>query len=240
MPTVENQLVALSAADGERQWTYRAQPVATLTLGLPAPAVEGEVVVAGFGSGELVAVRAGDGRPIWSETLTSARGGGFSDIAAISALPVIDRGRVFAAGLGGIVIALDLRSGRRLWEREVTAAETPWAAGDALFVTTTGGDLVGFGRDDGRVRWIAPLGRFADERRRRDPITWGPPALAGGRLLVAGSHGRMLQLDPLSGERLQETRLPGGAILAPAFAGGAMLVLTEDATLVALQGAAAA
>ncbi len=198
------------------------------------------MVVAGFGSGELVAIRAGDGRLIWSETLTSARGGGFSDIAAISALPVIDRGRVFAAGLGGIAIALDLRSGRRLWEREVTSAETPWAAGDALFLVTTGGDLVGFGRDDGRVRWIAPLGRFADERRRRGPITWGPPALAGGRLLVAGSHGRLLQLDPLTGDRLRETRLPGGAILAPAFAGGAMLVLTEDATLVALQGGAAA
>lgn len=233
VPTIENQLLALSTADGERRWVYRAQPVTTLSLGLPAPAVEGDVVVAGFASGELAAIRANDGRLIWGETLTSARGGGFSDIAAISAMPVIDDGRVFAAGLGGITIALDLRSGRRLWEREVTASETPWVAGDALFLMTTGGELVCFGRDDGRVRWIRPLGRYRNEARRRGPIEWGPPVLAGGRLLVAGSHAQMAQVNPLDGEPLDSMRLPAGVTLAPAIAGGVLYLLTESANLVA-------
>jgi hypothetical protein len=124
VPTVENHLLALSVEDGRRLWTYRAQPTTTMSLGLPAPAVEGELVVAGFGSGELAAIRMADGRPAWSETLASARGGGLADIAAIAAMPVIDRGRVFAAGLGGLTVALDLRSGRgcgsgrwRRWKR---------------------------------------------------------------------------------------------------------------------------
>ena len=78
----------------------------------------------------------------------------------------------FAAGLGGLAVALDLRSGRRLWEREVTAVETPWSAGDALFLVSTGGELACLGREDGRVRWITSLGRFENERRRRDPIFW--------------------------------------------------------------------
>jgi len=234
VPTVENQLLALSAETGERQWVYRAQQAVTLTLGLPAPAVEGEVVVAGFGSGELAALRASDGRLIWSEALASARGGGFSDISSITALPVIDRDRVFAGGLGGITIAIDLRSGRRLWEREVALAETPWSAGEALFLITTGGELVCFGSDDGRVRWIRPLGRFEDEERRRDPITWGPPVLAGGRLLVAGSHGRMAQVNPADGEVIARTELSGGVTLAPAIAGGVMVLLTDDAYLVAM------
>lgn len=238
VPTIENRLLALSAANGERQWTYRAQPVTTLVLGLPAPAVEGEVVVAGFASGELAAIRATDGRVSWSETLASVRGGGFSDIAAITALPVIDRERVFAGGLGGIAIAIDLRSGRRLWERDVAVGETPWAAGDALFLVTTGGELACFGREDGRVRWLRPLGRFEDERRKRYPITWGPPVLAGGRLLIAGSHGQMVQVSALSGEEIARTRLPGGVTLAPAVAGGVLYLLTDDAELVAMGPAA--
>ena len=199
VPTVENQLLALSSDDGRRLWTYRAQPTTTISLGLPAPAVEGELVVAGFGSGELAAIRAEDGRAAWSETLASARGGGLSDIAAIAAMPVIDRGRVFATGLGGLTIALDLRSGRRLWEREVAAVETPWSAGDALFLLAANGNLACLGRDDGRVRWLTPLGRFENERRRRDPIFWGAPVLAGGRLLVPGSHKRMAEVNPLDG-----------------------------------------
>ena len=94
-----------------------------------------KIVVGGFASGELAAIRVADGRVAWSETLASARGGGLSDIAAIAAMPVIDRGRVFATGLGGLTVAIDLRSGRRLWEREVGAVETPWSAGDALFLS---------------------------------------------------------------------------------------------------------
>lgn len=236
VPTVENQLLALSVENGSRLWVYRGQPTVTATLGLPAPAVEGEVVVAGFASGELAAIRAGDGRPIWSETLTSIRGGGLSDIAGIGALPVIDRGRVFAAGMGGITICTDLRSGRRLWERELAVFANLCPAGDAVFLLTEGADLACLGRDDGRVRWATALGRYGDERRRREPITWGGPTLAGGRLLIAGQHGEVAQVDPGNGEVILRSRLPGGAILAPAAAGGRLVYLTETAQLVALEG----
>jgi outer membrane protein assembly factor BamB len=236
VPTVENHLVALSVEDGRRLWTYRAQPTTTMSLGLPAPAVEGDLVVAGFGSGELAAIRAADGRAAWSETLASARGGGLADIAAIAAMPVIDRGRVFGTGLGGLTVALDLRSGRRLWEREVAAVETPWSAGDALFLVANNGNLACLGREDGRVRWLTPLGRFEDERRRRRPIFWGPPVLAGGRLLVPGGHGRMAEVNPLDGELIGTTRLRDGVVLQPAVAGGVLYLLNEDADVVAMRG----
>lgn len=241
VPTVDNRLHSLSLEKGEVQWTYRGTPAITIALGMPAPAVEGEFVVCGFGSGELAAVRIADGRALWTDALTSARGGGFSDIAAITAMPVIDRGLVFAAGLGGLVIAVDLRTGRRIWERDLAVGETPWVAGDALFAIGTSGEAVCFGRDDGRVRWLTQLDRFAQPQKRRDPIIWGPPSLAGGRLLFAGSHGRLVQLDPLTGERAQgEQRLAGPVTLQPAFARGGMLVLTDEADLVWLQGSAPA
>ncbi|WP_149535839.1 outer membrane protein assembly factor BamB family protein [Siccirubricoccus phaeus] len=235
VPTTENQLLALSVENGDRLWTYRAQPTVTMALGLPAPAVLGEIVVAGFGSGELAAIRAGDGRTAWSETLASARGGGLADIAAITAMPVIDRNRVFATGLGGITIAIDLRSGRRIWERDVASAETPWAAGDALFLMSTDGDLVCFGRDDGRVRWLRPLGRYEDEERRRDPITWGPPLLAGGRLLVTNTLGQMVEVNPVNGELVNRSRLGAACLQAGAVAGETLYLLTEDGNLVAMR-----
>ncbi|HYI85398.1 MAG TPA: PQQ-binding-like beta-propeller repeat protein [Acetobacteraceae bacterium] len=236
VPTVENHLLALSVEDGRRLWTYRAQPTTTMSLGLPAPAVEGELVLAGFGSGELAAIRAADGRLAWSESLSSARGGGLADIAAIAAMPVIDRGRVFATGLGGLTVALDLRSGRRLWEREVASVETPWSAGDALFLLAASGNLACLGREDGRVRWLTPLGRFENEKRRRDPIFWGPPVLAGGRLLVPGSHGRMAEVNPLNGELMGTVRLRDGVVLQPAVAGGVLFLLNEGAEVVAMRG----
>ena len=238
--TTENQLIALSVEDGRRLWVYRGTPTITMALGLPSPAVEGDVVVAGFGSGELAALRASDGRAIWSESLASSRGGGLADIAAITALPVIERGRVIAGGLGGLTIAVDLRSGRRLWEREVGMAETPAVAGDWVFLLSTAADLMCLGRDDGRVRWITPMGRFRDAARKRDPITWAAPILAGGRLLLAGTHGQMAEVNPADGEVTGRVRLPAGVALQPAVADRMLYLLTESASLVAMRGAAAA
>ncbi len=239
VPTIENQLLALSAEDGSRVWTYRAQTVTTIALGLPAPAVEGDVVVAGFGSGEVVAARIADGRAVWSETLAGSRtsgGGGLADIIAIAAMPVIDRGRVYAMGIGSVLISLDLRSGRRLWEREVSGTETPWAVGDWVFVVSNTAELLCIGRDDGRVRWVRQLERWDNPERRRGAIFWGSPVVAGGRLLIGNAKRDYLTIDVNTGETLATQRSPGLVALQPAFSGETMVVLTDSGDLVAYQG----
>ncbi|MBD0273590.1 MAG: pyrrolo-quinoline quinone, partial [Acetobacteraceae bacterium] len=83
---------------------------------------------------------------------------------------------------------------------------------------------------------ITPLGRFEDERRRRRPIFWGPPVLAGGRLLMPGGHGRMAEVNPLDGELMGATRLRDGVVLQPAIAGGVLYLLNEAAEVVAMRG----
>lgn len=236
VPTIDNQLAAIKTEEGERLWLYRTQAVSALSLGLPAPAVEGDTVVAGFANGELAAVRISDGRMSWSEALGGARGNSVADITAVSGMPVIERGTVYASAQGGITIALDIRSGRRLWEREVASAETPWVAGDALFLMSQGADLLCMGREDGRIRWLQTLPRFQDEQRSRDPITWSGPTLAGGRLLLTNSLAQLLEVDPTSGNPLARIKLPDPVLLPPAIAGGTLYLLTEDADVVAIRG----
>ncbi len=238
--TLENHLLALSAEDGRRLWTYRAQPVAAVPLGLPAPAVQGETVVAGFPSGELVSLRASDGRVLWTETLSApvgARRGGIADIAGVHALPVISDGRVIAVGQGGTTLAVDLRSGRRLWERDVGGAETPAVAGDWMFVVSTAQDLVALGRDTGQVRWVTPLNPpTSPGSGRRQSTIFGAPLLLGGRLVVPGSGSEALLVNPADGAITGRLRLPGPVILPAAVAGSALLVLAEDGNLAAMRG----
>ncbi len=238
VPTIQNQVVALKTTDGDKLWTYAGSPITAMALGLPAPAVEGDMVVCGLATGELAAIRATDGRPIWTETLGSGnRGNSLADIAGVSGLPVIDRGRVFVTAQGGATVALDLRSGRRLWERDVASAETPWPVGDWLFLLTTAMEVVCLGRNDGRVRWLRALPRWRDEARRRDPITWGGPMVAGGRLLITGNNGEMLELAVADGEPLSRLKLPSATLLAPAVFGNTLYLLTESAELMAVRGA---
>jgi outer membrane protein assembly factor BamB len=239
VPTVENHLVACSTEDGREIWRHRASPVPALPLGLPSPAVEGETVVAGFASGEVVALRLAEGRPIWTESLGNLRGGipALSEIGAIAALPVIDRGRVIAVGMGNATIALDLRSGRRIWERELGGPLTAASVGDWVFLLTGDDELICLGRDDGRIRWVSRLPSFQDEARRRNPIAWGPPIVAGERVLIAGNHGQIAQVNPATGAIASQLRLSGGSILGPAVANGTIFYLTDSGSVAALRGA---
>ncbi|UPY37863.1 PQQ-binding-like beta-propeller repeat protein [Sediminicoccus sp. KRV36] len=237
VPTIENQLIGLSAEDGARVWTFRATPVQALPLGLPSPAVEGDVAVGGFPSGEIVCFRIADGRVQWSESLGTTRGGvSIADIGAITALPVVDRGRVFAIGMAGAATSLDLRSGRRVWEREVGGTQTPSVAGDWVFALTRGSALMAMTRDEGRVRWITQLPVFANEARQRDPIAWGPPVLAGGRLLITGSHAQLFEVNAENGDILTRLRIPDGSSLQPVVVNNSVYLLTDGGSVVALRG----
>lgn len=233
--TTENTLLALSTEDGRRLWTHRGQPLTTLPLGLPAPAADGEVVVAGFGTGELTALRGSDGRVLWGETLGGVANTSLADIVGITGLPVIDRGLVFATGLGNTTIAVDLRSGRRLWERAFGSGNGVAAAGDWVFAVTRGGDAVAVGREDGRIRWVTELDPSPEGGRRDEPARFGPPMVAGGHILVPSSRSELLQLNPATGAIAGRVSLSAGVTLPMAAAGGSLVLLGDDGTLMALR-----
>ncbi|HEY4249953.1 MAG TPA: PQQ-binding-like beta-propeller repeat protein [Roseomonas sp.] len=233
VPTIENQLLGLDTADGRRVWTYRSTPTATVPLGLPAPAVEGDVAVAGFASGELVSMRVADGRVLWTESLAAAGRSSLAEIAGIRALPVIADGRVIAVGMGGLSIAVDLRSGRRLWERDFGGISAPGVAGDWVFAVTDVGEAAAIGRDDGRIRWVSSL--VPADRDIHAPGILATPVLAGGRLIIGSSRGELIFLDPADGSVKGRQRMPGGVTAQPAYANNTLFVATEDANLVALR-----
>jgi len=235
MPTLDERMVALSAADGKRVWSYQATAAATAVLGEPAPAYADGLLVGGFGSGDLVGLRADSGSLAWSDSLASSRGrASLADLSAIRALPVIVGNVVYSIGVGGLLVAIDLRSGRRLWEREIAGQYTPAAAGDWLFVLTAEQQLAAIGRADGRVRWITDLPRYDNPDKQRDPIFWAGPLVAGKHLFVAGSTQKLLAIDPGDGAIVGQQALPAAASLSPIAAQGKVFVLTDDATLSAL------
>jgi outer membrane protein assembly factor BamB len=236
VPTVDNQLLALSIEDGRRLWTHRAQAITTLPLGMPTPAVDSETVVAGFATGELTALRATDGRVLWGESLGGVANTSLADIVGITGYPVVDRGRVFASGLGNTTIAVDLRSGRRLWERAFGSGVGPAAAGDWVFAVTRGGEALALGREDGRIRWLTELDPVpAGGRRRGEPARFGPPLVAGGRILVPSTRGELLLLDPAGGAIAGRIPLSSGVTLPAATSDGTVVLLGDDGTLMAVR-----
>jgi outer membrane protein assembly factor BamB len=235
--SIEDRLLALATDDGRLLWSYRSAAAPTTMLGRPAPAFSRGLVVAGFGSGELVALRADTGRLAWSDGLSGVRGRtALADLVSIRAAPVIQDGRVYAIGMGGLATAIDLPSGRRLWERPIAGQDSPAVAGDWVFAVSSEQEIMAFSAQDGRIAWITALPKFENPDKRSGPLTWYGPLLVSDRLIVAGTSEEALAISPYTGAILGRQRLSGVASpVAPVVADGHVLVVTDDGRLVALR-----
>jgi len=232
--TVDNQTIALSAEDGSTQWTHTGISESAGLLGAPSPAFADRLVIVGYSSGELFGLRMENGNVAWSESLAAIkRVGLLANLADIRAMPLVSNGRVFAISHSGRMAAIDLASGMRRWQRPIGGVSTPVASGDFVFVLNNENELLALTREDGRIRWVTGLPRYENPEKRKDPIVWAGPVLAGGALWLAGSTGEMLVIDPSEGTIKQTFDLPGSVSIAPIVANDTLYILTDNADLLA-------
>jgi len=232
--TLENQTFALAASDGHRLWTHEGLAETASLMGASAPAVDGDIVVTCYSSGQVVALRVESGALLWEESLSSLRRtDAVSFLADIRGLPVIDHGRVYILGNSDRFSAIDLRTGRVLWDREIGGIQTPWLAGDFIFVVSNNAELLALEAHSGRVRWATQLPLWQDEKKKKDRIIWSGPVLAGDRLILAGSHGFATSVSPYTGEVLGTEELADPVSVPPVVAHNTLFLLTDEGDLVA-------
>jgi outer membrane protein assembly factor BamB len=233
--SADNQLYALDGKTGQPIWRHTGFFEGAGLLGGPSPAVGDAVVIVPYSSAEVYALRLDNGRPLWNDTIQRPRRTqALAQINDIDAMPVIQDDLVYIASYGGEMTAIDLRRGLRAWDIELTSTQTPWLAGDFIYILTTRGEVVCLLRDNGRVRWVSPLPRLEDpDDPTSEPIGWTGPILVGDRLLLAGSNSQALTMSPYNGEILGRIDLAGPVLLPPVAANGSVYLLTEDADLLA-------
>ena len=232
--TYNNQLFALDADDGGVLWTYVGIAETAGLIGTASPAADGGVVVAPLSSGELVGLRADDGRVVWSDTLArTGRVTALAELSNINGRPAIQDGIVYAVSHAGRMVAIDVNTGARVWTQNIGGVESPWIAGQFIYLITTDAEVLALSRRDGRIRWVTQLPRFRKPAERSGRITWSGPVLASDRLILVSSLGLAVAISPYTGEMLGEIKLPGGAMVAPVLADETLYVLTDDGDLVA-------
>ena len=230
----DNQIYSLKTHDGSNNWSNAAALEIAGVFGSAAPSIGQGTVVAGFSSGELNAYRYENGRMVWQDALSrTSMTTSVASLSDIDADPVIDSGSVYAIGQGGRMVALDLFSGQRIWELNFGGISTPWLAGDWIFAVNDKAQLVAIARRTGKIRWINQLPRYRDQKGRKGPITYFGPVLAGERLIVAGTNGALINVDPLNGTFQSQVRIRDGVSFQPVVANGTLYLLSDGGTLIA-------
>src|SRR5262245_3410250 len=111
---------------------------------------------------------AGSGKPQWTFRYSTRYRGSVSDVNGPRATPTIAGGRVYALGVEGKLHALELSSGRKLWDVDVAErfgapegyfgfASSPLVEGNLVLVNAggKGAGVVAFDKESGGVAWKA-------------------------------------------------------------------------------------
>jgi outer membrane protein assembly factor BamB len=240
--TLDDQLLAFSADKGQQLWNYQAiiEPARILVSG--SPALSGSTIVTGFASGELIAQTAANGTDLWNAALSqSNRNNALSEIRDIAGRPVIYRGDVFAVSHSGMFSAIDLRTGTPRWSLPVSSQDSPWPAGDVVYIISETGQLICVARESGQVYWQQdlnaqpPVTRRGRRPKRVKKAYWSGPMLASNRLIVTSSNGDLESRDPKTGALLKTLHLNAPMMMSPIAVGDMLYLVNEKAELVALR-----
>ena len=171
------------------------------------------------GVDHVVAFDAATGKDIWATPVGPTYRGHDSSEDGPIATPTIDGADVFAVGPHGVIVALDLKTGRQRWRHDLRAsfgaeipgwgfAASPLVEGQLVIVATGGAKsqgLLAFDRSSGTLRWSALPGI--------SPGYSSPVAatLAGTRQVIVVRGDRVAAVSPADGRELWSARSLGAS-----------------------------
>ncbi|UCE88137.1 MAG: outer membrane protein assembly factor BamB [Pseudomonadota bacterium] len=197
--TVDGKLYGLDAVSGKRLWIYqRSVPVLTLR-GTAAPVIEGDVVISGFDSGNVIALGLTDGTVLWETPIAVARGRTeLERIIDIDGEPAVSDGVIYAVTYQGRVAAVQFNTGRILWVRDLSAYSALALDRRNVYVSDAQGQVWAVDRSSGATVWKQ------DQLARRE-LTG--PALHDKYLVVGDFDGYLHWLDLDDGRLAARSRL---------------------------------
>lgn len=208
--TVDNKIYALDKTNGKEIWKFGVAQEDTVLAGgaAPAYAAEDNVVIAGFSNGEIVVLNAAVGTPLWSAMLVAKNQVNSStEINTIGAYPIVQEGMIYAISNSNSMQALDMRTGEKLWEKEIGSMQDMLMAGDYLFVISNRNILYAVEKYSGETAWALDIKEFlVDEDDESDGSVYAaPPLMLNGNIMLAFSNGKILKINAINGKVVAKT-----------------------------------
>ncbi len=218
--TVDGRLRGLQVADGKESWVYE-QPVPRLSLrGNGAPVISGDMVIAGFDNGKVVAVTLATGELLWATTVAPSHGRTeIERLVDIDSSVSVSGEDVFVVGYQGRIAMLARDSGQIWWGRDLSSHRGLATDDTYLYVTAADSAVVALRRRDGTEIW------------RQDKLlnrSLTGPALSGDAIVVGDYDGYVHWLDIVTGDVLARVKSGGRITNAPVVAGDILLFQTDS------------
>ena len=225
--TASGVMKAFNASNGQDDWQIE-QDVPALTLrGISAPTISGGGVIVGAADGSLSVYLLEQGRQGWTVDIGEPTGSTeLERVIDVDSTPLVYGENIYSVSSRGNLSAVELRSGRVLWQRQYSSFRQIAISGNSLFITDVKGHVYAVDRNNGLELWSQLL------LTNRD-VTG--PAAFGDYVVVGDFEGYLHWLDKSTGEIVARHHVDGSGIFAtPTVANDVLYSQSRDGDLEAI------
>ena len=218
--TYDGKLLGFQPGADEPAWTFTSDvPVLTLR-GTSTPILVGGNAIAGFGDGKVVALDVDSGNVSWESRIGVPQGSSEIDrIVDIDGAMTQQGIELFVASYQGRVAALDSRTGRKLWQQNVSSVTGTQVGFGNVYVADVDGTLSAFLRTGQSVRWQnIELGYRQLSR----------PTPVSSYVATVDFDGYLHLLSQVDGQIVGRTKIGGDAARADMIAHSGRLIIFAD------------
>ena len=222
--TYDGKLMGFDYETGEVRWTYTSDvPVLTLR-GTGTPMILGDNAIAGFADGKVVAINLRSGNVAWEVRVAIPQGRSeIERIVDIDGSMAVQSNELYVASYQGRLAAIDTRSGRRLWQRNVSSVSGVGVGFGNVYVADDDGTVSAFLRNGQGVRWQNIDLGFRDLSR---------PTPVSSYVAVVDFEGYLHLLSQVDGDVVGRTKVDSSGARADMLTrGNRLFVFTNDGAL---------
>ncbi len=204
--TVSGVLKAFDATDGSEIWQVDLEVPPLSLRGTSPPVIAAGGVLVGTASGELSVYILESGQAGWSAEIGEATGSTeLERVIDVDSAPIVFGDKIYVISSRGHLAAIDLRTGRLVWERQYSSYRSMTLDGNNIFITDVKGHIYSIDRLNGLEQWS----QLSLTNRK---VTG--PVVVGDYVVVGDFEGYLHWLNSETGDMVAQYQLDSSGIYA--------------------------
>ena len=185
---------------GDTIWSHVGNIEEVSILGGSKPAIDNEILVVTYSSGEIYAFNQNDGSIVWFDNSNSASIFSRTNVNDIQSPLTIEADTLYVPTFSEKLLVYNLKNGKKKWDLKLSSVNPLIISGDVIYVLDTSGKLICLEKKSGKLTWAVQLRM----KKKKGSSVW--TTLSTNKLILVSSDGTVLSLSPFTGKTLSKIK----------------------------------
>ncbi|KIL04586.1 dehydrogenase [Stutzerimonas stutzeri] len=225
--TQDDRLIALEMDNGAQRWSYESAPAVLTLRGTGAPLLTNQLAIAGLSTGKVIALDTRRGLPVWEQRVAIPQGRSeLERVVDIDGGLLLSGGTLYVGTYQGRAAALDVESGRVLWQRDASTYSGVALGYGSVYLSLADGTVESVDERSTTALW-------RNESLARRQLS--APAVFSSYVVVGDKEGYIHLLSQVDGRFVARERIDSNGVRArPVVDGDWLYVYGNGGKLVAM------